>query len=211
MLGSIFSPVSWLKNYLSHVRETSWHYRFVEGLWGRNTQGKACTYYWFKLPSTFVAYILIMVILGLVSFFSWCVGYIPTWFDTKDEYLTSWKNGVYSRYYSEQSFYPYGYTTKGKKRHIFPWQLITLAAIGGVIYWLGFADRSLGLAVVVFSGMVLGLIVIVGLLAFLITKGWRTKAARNAGSGLKAAWDKVCPPLVVVSKTESEQKSEPVS
>lgn len=203
MLGSIFRPLFWLKNYLSHVRETSWHYRFVYDLWGRNTQGKACTYYWFKLPSTFIVTVFVFTLVGFFSLLAWCFGFVPTWFETEDPFLKRYMLDR-TEYRGEPSFYPYGYTSKGKKRHIYPWQLILIAGVVALVYYLAFVNTTFGVILGILLGGLLGGCVLLGITVFLIVQGWKTKAAKRAGSKLKVAWDKVCPPLIVVPSEPKE-------
>ncbi len=209
MLGFVSSPFSWAKNYLSHVRETSWHYKLVKSVWGQKApEGKACSYYWLKLPSSLLALaglFLFVVIFGtLVIGGGWFFGFIPTIFKTEDPYLKSYL----ADHYREPSWYPYGYTSKGKKRHIFPWQVALVGIFFALSYYLGFENQTAGAVVGISTGSVVGGFLVLGVFIFLISKSWKTPALVSARKSVKSAWDKACPPLVVEPASESKQQSE---
>lgn len=206
MLSFVFGPLVWLKNYLSHIRETSWHYKLVHGIWGKYTSGKACTYYWLKFPSSVLAYIGIAVLVASMATFvfggGWFFGYVSTVFKTEDPFLKNWLDTHKDSGGHEPGWYPYRYTSKGKKRHIFfPWQ----AALGGIflalVYYLGFVNQTAGLVV----GLAFAIVFVLGVIGFVASKGWKTSGFRSARSVVNSAWDKTCPPLIVEPKTAPKQ------
>lgn len=186
-----------VKNKLSHVKETTWHYKAVKSVWGWNTGGKACTYYWFKLPSSFVVLGALMVLGAIITVISWFFGQTPTWIKPTDPEL---------EYYHKSSsylFYPHGATSKGKRRHILPWWF---GAAGGVIlgiYYLAVMQPAIGLIVAVVALAVL----ILGGAIYLLANNWDSPGLTNARANLKAAWDKACPPLEVVEEEQSASVS----
>ena len=190
----MLSLLSRVKDSLSHVKASTWHYKAVHEIWGwRANEGKACTYYWFKLPTSLLALLMLIILGAIITVAAWFVGRTPTWFKTEDPYLTDYKREL---------CYPYGYTSKGKKRHVMPWWFGLVALFAGVFYYLAIANPVVGLITISVIGSMIGGVLILALLVFGITKNWNTPGAANARAKVKTAWDRACPPLVVVKNNE---------
>lgn len=195
----MLSLLSRAKDSLSHVRTSTWHYKAVREIWGwRANEGKACTYYWFKLPLSLLAFLVIAAICALITIFAWFVGRTPTWFKTEDPELRWYKK------YKNEMFYPYGYTSKGKRRRVMPWWLGLVTLFAGLVYYLAIVNPVLGLITIYVMGSVIGGVLFLALLVFGITKNWNNPGVANARAKVRAAWDKACPPLVIVENGEKE-------
>ena len=46
----MFKMLKRIKHSLSHISESSWHWRMTYEWWGSKARGKACAYYWVKVP-----------------------------------------------------------------------------------------------------------------------------------------------------------------
>ena len=196
--------LSWLKESLSHVRESTWHYQMVHGIWGDRTRGKACYYYWLKMPSSVVAWpIVIVVAFVLVSLFTviaWFVGYIPTLFETEDDNL----NAITPK---DAMFYPYGYTSKGVRRRVMPWLvafwlgvLAVIAAFGWLIYYWSTVNQSAGIDAGLKAAIFAAGSVICVIAWYVLTRKSSQTFLLSRSSWLVSRWDGICPPLVVSPK-----------
>lgn len=135
--------------------------------------------------------LVIAVSAAIITALGWFFGRTPEWFETKDPYLTDYK-----QLHKNTLFYPYGYTSKGKKRRVMPWQLALVVLVIAVLYYLAFANQVAGLITI----SVIGGVLVLALLVFGITENWNNPGVANARAKAKAAWDKACPPLVIVEK-----------
>jgi len=189
-------PTRWLKNYLSHVKENTWHYKIIKSIWGKNTAGGTCVYYWVKLPTALVASVLIGILFVCVATMAWFLGYILTEFKTDDPKL--------KKYAKNHDVYPYGFTSKGKRRRIIPWHVATVLGFCALVYYLSFPDRESGKVVgIALGSVILGLLVL-GLLIYGISKSWNTQVFASSRARVSNAWHKTCPPLIVVPQQETE-------
>ncbi len=193
-----------LKNSLSHVKETRLDYKLVEYIWGESaSRGKACSYYWVKIPSSVLFLILAIVLASAVTAIGWFFGHIPTWFETEDPYLTN-----YIKVRREKAaFYPYRYTSKGKRMHIVPWQVVTGLGVLGILYYLSIRNQDAGSEVGIVAGVVVAAFVGLAVLCFLIVMLWQNSFTAGIRNRIGDTWDKACPPLVI-EKHEVEQAVE---
>ncbi len=181
------NPFSWLKNRLSHINSNDWHFQAVEFIWNDKARGKACTYYWFKLPVSLIVFavlcVLMVVICTIVPFF----GFIPTFFPTKNEAMLRESN---------EHTYPYKRLPNGWKMPVAPWELAAAAGALAGIYYLAFIDQGLG---AILGLIVLALAVFVAII-YGISRSWSNPLIAGARANVKAAWDKTCPELEVTYK-----------
>lgn len=183
-----------LKYKLSHVSARSWHYRFVKSFWGPRAAGKACTYYWIKLPSTFLVAGLALIIL---LFLTIVVGFFGFVLDLKKE--------------DKELFYPYKTLPSGRKVPVAPWEIVGGIGVLYALYYLAFVDRSLGMLV----GLAVLALFILAVLSFVLIKIWQSETLRatrlatrtnlsQARDGVSQAWDTLCPPLIVEDNQEPQ-------
>jgi hypothetical protein len=182
-----------VKTHLSIISANAWHYQLTAALWNpkRINQSKACSYYWFKLPLSLmllpvagIAILVLVLLVAAIAIVGWFFGFIPTFVGDQEE----------AKQYDDQGHWPYKTWPSGKRRRVLPSEIV--GAMVGVygVYYISFVHREIGLVV----GIVLvGLIVLGGFL-YLISSGWDSAPIQHQRSQVKAAWDKVCPPLTVV-------------
>jgi hypothetical protein len=188
--------ISWLKSYLSHVRDNTWHYKTVKNIWGKNTAGGSCLYYWIKLPTALVATALIAILFVIVATVAWFVGYILTDFKTDDPKL--------KEYARNHDAYPYGLTSKGKRRRIIPWQVTGVVIFCTVVWYLSFPERGTGILVGSVIGSVIVALLLLGIFVYAFSKSWNTQVFASSRAAVSSAWHRACPPLTVVPQQEPE-------
>lgn len=178
------NPFSWLKYRLSHVRENSWHFQAARGIWEHRAYGKACTYYWFKLPSALFLWFVMCFFFVLVCVVGAFFGFVPTLFPASEEMRHHQRSGA---------FYPYKTLPNGKRFRVAPWEIVAGICFIFVVYYLAMVDQALGLWV----GEALLAFIAFCVFIFVISKGWVSPPIRNARLSLKAALSGVCPDLEV--------------
>lgn len=188
----MLNPLSWLKHRLSHVRESSWHFQLVKEIWKAGAyDSKACSYYWFKIPSSLLLLCLGILIMGLIIIVAGFLGFVPTVFETKSPLMRSRKDGV---------FYPYKTLPSSKRLPIAPWEIAAMIVVLYGIYDLAVIDQQLGFWVMSVGMSLTALAMVV----YLIYKIWRLSFFVNlrskAGFSASQTWDGVCPKLVVDDK-----------
>lgn len=189
------NPLASIKHKLSHVKASSWLYRFAKSIWGKKTGGKSCTFYWFKLPLAFLVWCLILILFPLYTIVMGFFGFVPV------EYPGRGEMSSYHDWYKRSKFaYPYKTLPNGTKVRIAPWEIALLGGLLYALYYLVFVDRYLGMWV----GFAALAVAILAILVFVLTKSWQSEPLQAARSGLSEAWggvthawDKICPPLVV--------------
>lgn len=184
------NPFSWLKNHLSHVKSTSWHFKVVEWTWGKKTYGNACAYYWVKLPLALLLppflFVIVVVIIGGISLF---FGRIITYFEPKDETRKILVRG--------DPWYGYKETPNGNNFLVAPWEVVTVLTVLYGLYYLAVVDQELGKNIVLWVGVVVAIIAAIVTIGFAIWKLFHSQITSIAFSSLGDTWDNVCPPLVV--------------
>lgn len=187
----------WLKTRLSHVKETTWHFRLAKEIWGSKNlqQSKACTYYWFKLPVAAIVLSILMVVLVVISVISSFLGFIPVWIQEE----RAKEQGV-----NQQFAYPYKHLPSGRRLPFAIWEIVVLGAIGYGLYYSFFVNPEVGMllaeaALDLFklAAIALGILLAIGVLTYLLWRAWKTGSIAQGRANLKAAWDRTCPPLVV--------------
>lgn len=183
------------KAWLARVNETSWHYRLIEEADVRVPQ-KACTYYWLCVPW---AAIKMICFLFLVAFFFMAGYFFGFTLDWKEEKKDRKKGDLY---------FDYKTTRKGKRKWATPWEIVVITFLG----WLGYQivlftmDNTqiigqfiLNVIPYVFYTAAVVCIMVALLNIFRRPIGlWMGRQPEN----LKKFWDRVCPELTVVKKTQ---------
>ncbi len=179
------------KDWLSRVRETSWHYRLVDSML-ESVPKKACSYYWYGVPAAMIKGGLMLIVAIVVCFIGWFCGFMPILFNK------AWTgNGA--------PFLNYKMRFDGTRRPLAPWEFTLISLVLIELYeWYAtglFLHQSVGAFSSTFfwSGVVLAVIIFLGLV------GWIMYRKRNAilrkldsaGDRASMTWDRVCPPLVV--------------
>jgi len=191
----VINPFSWLKHRLSHPKENSLHFQATKTFWSNNTYGKACTYYWFKLPTALLLWTVACIFLFVGSVIGAFFGFVSSLFEPGEERLR-W-------YHKTQWFYPYKTLPSGRRIPVAPWEIAVIVAVCYAIYYLALVDQGAGKV---------SLLVLVGVavfcsIVFAISKSWRHPLLVGTRSGVsrswnmaRAAWNKVCPELEVEPK-----------
>lgn len=193
------NPIVALKDRLSRVNPKSWHYKMVDDVWGTKAAGKACTYYWFKLPLAALAFALFVIITFVGSIGGLIFGYLPTMVPAPKNPVTGFQEVPYG---TGTFFYPYKTLPNGRKMPLAVWEVILLAGVGFVLYYLGFMDQELGLTILIWVlSIAIGAAVVFGVI-FAVSASWKNPLIARARSNLVATWNKVCPELVIEKNTE---------
>ncbi len=169
-----------LKRYLSEIDASTWHYRITESVWGerRLRRGKACTYYWFRLPLAILAAILVFAVIipsGAV------VGYFLGFrIRLKDDG-------------SKELFCRYKRNSRGQRVLFAPWEASMVGAAIVAIYYLAFLNHGLGVLILMIALGIAALALVLGTILY----SWNHPIARRARWSIADAWDQVCPNLVI--------------
>jgi len=184
-----------LKNRFSHVSADSWHWELTETFLGEKAQGKACTYYWFKLPLALTLY-AITVICAVLQFACRAVFIAMAWF-----LGFRFRGKVFGDVTDDRNYQKYKVRRDGSKSRFAPWELI-LIPISAWWFWL---------AAIVYpdvgKAMLLALVIatILTVLIYFVTKGWKYPPIVKARASVDTVWAKACPPLVI-EKTETKKE-----
>jgi hypothetical protein len=181
-----------IKAHFSTVSTNAWHYRVTTAVWKpqRINGSKACSYYWFKLPTSIlaiplalVATVFMVILAGVILVGGWFTGNIPTFM-----------GGAESVERPENGFYPYKTWPSGKRMRVLPWEVVAPIVLLGGIYYCSFDKPDIGKVV---GLVVVGLLLLSGIL-YAISSNWKSSAIQYQRGKVKSAWDKVCPQLTVV-------------
>jgi hypothetical protein len=205
-----FKVLSMVKYHLSHVSASSLHYRLVESFWKRRAaSSKACSYYWFKLPTSLLAagflvligalVVLVGILIGVLMVFC---GFWPTVGMNEDKWPAPTFFDKRAREVRERMSYGYKRLYNGREIPVAPWQLVAGAS---VLYGLYFSfvthgstvGNSIANDVLPIVLLALGAIMILGVFFFCVSRTWKLGVARQARANVRAAWDRACPQLVV--------------
>lgn len=172
-----------MKDWLSQVSQTSWHYRLIKGL-NIKPPKKACVYYWICIPRAIITAGTLGVVFGIVFAIIIFGGFVPNL--KPDE--------------NSSAFYPYKSGKNGRwKIPIAPWEVVaTILILWGfyeLVFWVPtnseriiygtlemLKDLGLGIA---------GLALLVGL-AYLIIN--------FVAKGVMNLYERYCPPLIIVGE-----------
>lgn len=174
-----------IKERLSNIKDTDWHYQVVELPFHDAENGKACSYYWLKLPFAllwwcFLCIVAVMLFVGGLFF-----GYVVTFFPTK--------NIEFASIHDNKVFYPYKRFPNGKRMPVAPWEVVALIGVLSAVYYLAVVDREAG---IITAGILLTFPVLAGVL-WVLTKAWKNPVVAGARSNLTALYNRVCPDLHV--------------
>lgn len=186
-----------LKNRLSTIRSDSWHLKLTSIIWKNADKGKACTYVWFRFPTAVVALFIVAIVAAFVVVFRFAIVFVARLFgyrynlsirDLEDDISNS---SSFTRYQDQ-------HIEEGPKNSA-PGKYLSILPIAAAIYYLAVVQPYIGIAVV----LVAMLLAIAALVIFVITKGWKFPPIVYVRAQVVAAWDKVCPQLVVIDPDES--------
>lgn len=187
-----------VKNQLSHIQDTDWHFKVVNEFWNfkGGDAGKACTYYWFKLPFAMLAWCVVGLMIIIACAGGLLLGFIPTLgFKTSNEEM--------QMYYIHSMFYPYKHLPNGTRVPVAPWEIALAAALLYGVYYLAFVDQGFGIVV----GAILLGIGLLGSILWAVSSNWNNPLLADSRSAVSDAWNKVCPNLVV-EHVDKEGKGE---
>jgi len=191
----MFKLLEQLKHRLSHVRAGSWHWKATKRIFESYAYGKACTYYWFKLPLSLLALLIITVVWVVISalgvlyvVLGWICGFRlgGKVFDTNHSVLES------------LNYYDYKERPDGTKARFAPWEIILIPVLIWLVWFLAFVRSDIGkITLYMLVGILSG-----SLIVYFITASWKLPLIVQARANVRAAWDKICPVLVVVENQE---------
>jgi hypothetical protein len=182
-----------IKSRLAHVRETSWRYKIVTGIWARDSyldkpfkpnRTKACSFYWFYLPTSLLAWALWGIAMTVffiamipITIFMWCIGYKPNFIEPSNSPERS----------GDTEWHPIKTVKEGdffyKDSKAFPWGWFVFPIIGASLLYF-FPKFS-----IIFLLIVLGMATVIGIFAgigYLVTR-----------RSFKEQWNRICPKLEV--------------
>jgi hypothetical protein len=186
-----------VKDRLSHINARSWHWKVTKEVFGKKAQGKACTYYWFKVPLSMLGLAVLAIFIALrcvcrVFFIAimWVLGY------RFNERIFDLEADTMLRI----NYDDYKERPDGSKSRFAPWEILLVPLLAWLVWLLVVVYPSAGkVALVILLGIATGVILI-----YFITAASKYPPIVRARAAVNAAWDRVCPPLVV----EGEQNNE---
>jgi hypothetical protein len=186
----VINLLSKTKYRLSHINANSWHWRLIHLIFEDRAYGKSCSYYWIKFPLSLLAIVILFVLAVIL------------WFIQLATIFFMWFFGItfkYSPLNSEEDFWDsnnyYGYKMRKNERriHIAPWEPISVALLGSILYSLVYKNINFLLIIL----LVLAGFLLVALFIYVITSTWKNPVIKRARANVKNSWDKACPPLIV--------------
>lgn len=174
------------KQRLARVRVGSFRYHMTTDVWDKQRidSARACSFYWWYLPSSVVAYFVAGVLFALWSVCTylvirpvvWLFGFTPSTKDAKIEPgAWDWNGG-------------YGYNPITKKRNLIAPQHWVAIALGLVAIVLLSAHGGVPWALILGSvSLVVAVVATIAGIGFLVTR-----------RAVKDGWHRICPPLNVV-------------
>ncbi|MBI5045275.1 MAG: hypothetical protein HZC02_05100 [Candidatus Levybacteria bacterium] len=199
----MFNPVSRLKKRLSHVREDRWHYQAFSMVWGRKAESwvkkKACTYYWFYLPTSFLAIGFLSILMVVIWAIGAFLGYRPKFRGGED------KPG-------SELFYPHKRWSNGKKMHVTPFEAVCVLFTAGFVF-LGGLWIADNLYTVKLVGIGIACLLALGAFVYLFLKGWNVPVIKKtrgiASISASRFWGWACPTLIVEPSEANEAEESP--
>lgn len=187
------NPIAQMKARLARVRVGSFRYKMTKTVWSerRLQNARACSFYWWYMPSSAVAVFLLGIayVLWLIATYlfvvplAWLAGFTP-----ERQVLTDTVQGPDAT--NEWRWHGgYGYDPVAKKRRVIAPQHVVLGVVAGaIITWFIYENRGdIPWAEMAFiSAVVVGTISAVTALGYAITR-----------KSVKENWHKICPPLQV--------------
>lgn len=184
------SAIGNFKERLARIRVGSFRYHMTKGIWKdyRIKNSRACTFYWWYLPSSAVAWFVLglLFVIYLIGFYllfvplTWLLGFTIQHPNALDPDVVRYHGG-------------YGYNPIFKRREPIAYQhLVALIALLVVVLWASLRGGVPWAAILTWSAVVaVGVAVIAGI-GFLVTQ----RAVRDA-------WHRICPELEVVEEVGS--------
>jgi hypothetical protein len=187
------------KRSLTHVSSHRWDFILVQEFWGKRAYGKACTHYWIRLTSSLLGLVILLAITGVLYIlrlalitFLWFLGF--RWWDRSS--LFKLNDPI-----EPCSYRDYKVRSDGSSRSLYaPWEVAVGAAIG--TFMVMRPEETMEVAV----GYLLVVLFLLacGVILFAATKSWKLPLIVVARRHIAAAWDKVCPPLVITEQEEED-------
>lgn len=213
-MGGPLAVINRLKKRAARVNSESWHYNLVTHVWKRTLKKgkvKACKYWWVMLPTSLVSLGLVAVTVAI----TFVVVYSATFFAGRRMNLDD------TPYGPPEDFFPYKQRSDGAKVRFAPWEIVTPIAILALLYlrgqaiwnWVsGLFDENIHfiLKVLMYTGIVVGILFVIGLAVFFFIKGWKhpmiSGARSMATQSVDSGWSKLCPPLEVIKPPQPEEQ-----
>jgi len=183
-----------LKYRLGHVSDKSWHWKVTEFVYGRRAQGKACTYYWFKVPTSVIAYAALAAVASVLQgvrilyiVVAWIFGYrfIGKLFDLDDE-ITCQRN-----------FTDYKERPDGTRFRFAPWEYLLLPLSVWVLGTLIFEYFDMTVKIIAWLVATSVVFSVATLTLFILSAVWQHPPFVRARARAVSAWNRACLPLVV--------------
>lgn len=183
--------LSALKYNLSHIPQDSLRWQLVtKALGKRRAKGKACNFYWFKLPASIIWLFLVTLYNISLRVLSRALTVGAAWFAGYDfeEPFFDFSIDTLGDHYRE-----YKQRADGSYRPFAPYQIVLPLLTAWLLYYLIFTNPSLGITVALWTSRA----AIFVLTIFLIALGSKNPDVKKAKMRAKAAWNKACPTLEV--------------
>lgn len=174
-----------IKNKLATVKNTSWRFSITSTIWDqyRIKNAKACSFYWWYLPTSLLAYLAIGILGALWAIFGYLVVYPVAWIIGRSPSSAN----IY-----EPDFNEYKENAKGTPKKVVPWEiLLPLAILIPIVIVIFTGNMPWKTVLLTLAGIVIVLGLIIGIGAF-ITNDY-----------VKKNWSKICPSLKVVNENEA--------
>jgi hypothetical protein len=179
-----------VKDRLSHVSADSWHWKITKEIFGSKAHGKTCTYYWFKVPLSMLA-LTALVIITFLYHTCRIITVVVMWFfgRTFNANISNLDMGVTEGY----NYTDYKEHRDGSRYRIAPWEIALFPVLAWLVWFLAVVHPQAGKIAL----LVVAAVVTVMVLIYLISVTWKFVPIARARAEVKAAWDKVCPPLYI--------------
>lgn len=156
LLISFYAGSIWiLRTRLTNINANSWHFKITEDVWGNNAYGKACPYWWYKMPSAIPTHYFRVALKGaLIAFVMLCfaVGAFVG-FMTK---FHRYPDGGWSFESCDYKVWP-----SGNKMLLAPWEIALGVATATAYLYIWLADASDGIKVTLFAAVAFPIILLV--------------------------------------------------
>src|SRR4030065_1364841 len=154
----MFKILVTLKDKLSHINAKTWHYQATLLIFGKKAEGKACTYYWFKLPLSLIVLLIVAIIAvfflsirGLIILLAWFFGY-----RFRGEFLDM-DNGVTSSW----SYTDYKERKNGSSYKIAPWELLIFPFAVWLVWLLAIVHPNIGITILIGLGVLTAVTILI--------------------------------------------------
>lgn len=168
-----------IKKRLATIKTTSWRFRVTETIWNdyRIKNSKACSFYWWYLPSSLIAFLGIGILGALWAVIGYLFVYPIGWLIGR----TPASANIY-----EPEWNDYKENRKGIPKKVVPWEiLLPVVIIGALVTIIAMGKMPWEIIGIVIGGILLCAALGVGLGALLTNQQVKTK------------WNLICPNLKV--------------